>query len=579
MLKSAAHSLVNKTLETIIRFPLSCIFSLLFAVVLITQVTEDESGLDLLSSYKNILRALFCGVFWFVALKLFAESRKWSLKRYYVVGIVVFLAIIFQLCFYKNSFIPFCFLGAGLFLSIFIAPFLNKKSSNDQIWAFNYHLWYHLCFTILTAVTLFLAIVFIPASLKFLFAIDFNEIIYFYIWIVIAAFFSPIVAMAGIPNKYDSIEKDYPSALRIILSYIILPILCIYSVILYGYIIKILIDWSLPKGGVSYMISIFGSAGIIAYLVSYPLHNVPGIIKLFSHNFFKILIAPLVLLGIAIGFRISEYGITEGRYTILLCLVWFVLSVFFVLTKYRQAVVKFIFISIVIVLLLASFGPWGAIGASSSSQVGRLKILLERNHLLAGNQIQAPSQEVSLDDRTKISSIVDYLVDTEKSEELKVWFVNSPNAKDLNYQGVKQIMGNLGIAYVSPSKYKDNFYFKAKEESYIDIAGYDYLVETVFYSDNQLIKSIMLDKDKLNLSIKLDPDTNHYIIQINEKDKVVFELNDLGYAEVDSLVLDKKNSNISARLIIKRLNGSFNKDNHKSIISSMDTILLIRILN
>ncbi len=583
MFKRAVHTLTNKMLATIVRFSIPCLFSLLFTVFIIAKTTDTEEGLSLLNSDKSILKALFCGMFWFIALKLFAESMKWSLARYYAIGVVIFLALILQLYFYKNSLVPFYFLGIGLFLSVFIAPFLNKKSSNDQIWTFNYYLWSHLCFTILAAIILFIAVAFIPASLKFLFAVDFYEILYFYIWIVIAAFFSPIVAMAGIPNNYDSVEKDYPRALKIILSYIILPILCIYSVILYGYIIKILVDWNLPKGGVVYLVSIFSSISIITYLVSYPLHNAPGIIKLFSRHFFKILLLPLALLAVAIEFRVSEYGLTEGRYTILLCLAWFAISSFFVLTKYRQEALKFIFISIITLLILASFGPWGAVGISSNSQIGRLKALLEKNHLLVDDQIQTSPQEVSLDDRVKISSIIDYLVDTEKSEKLKVWFTNLPNAKDSNFQGVKQIMSDLGVAYVSSNKYKDNFYFNTKKDSYIGIAGYDYLIETSFYSYNEMIKNIILDNGRLKLSIKLDPTTNHYIVQMNERNEIVFELNELvkqdNIDDLDDLVLEKKTSNLSAKLVVKRLSGSFDQDEHKPVISSVDIILLIKALN
>ncbi len=569
MLKRAIHTFTNKILITVFRFPLPCLFSLLFTIVSIVEVKENE----------KILKTLFCGMFWFIALKLFAESIKWNFKRYYAIGIITFLTIIYQLCFYNSDFVTFYFLGSGLFLSIFIAPFLNKKSSNDQIWTFNYRLWSHICFTILSAIILFLGIILIPASLKLLFEINFNEKIYLDIWIIVAAFFAPIVAMSGIPDKYDMVEQEYPSAYRIILAYIIMPVLCIYTVILYGYIIKILIDWSLPKGGVVYLVSIYSSISIVAYLASYPLHNVHGIIKLFSTHFFKILLLPLVLLSIAIGFRVNEYGFTEERYIILIYLGWFTISSFFILTKYRHQALKFIFITISALLILASFGPWGGFSVSSSSQIGRLKKLLEKNHMVAENQIQKTAKEISLSDRIEISSIIKYLVDTKKSDELKKYFTNLPNTKNLSFQGVKEIMSDFGVVYAAPIKYSNNFYFHAKEKPYISIAGYDYLIESYFYSMDGAVKNIKLDKDRLNLAIKLDLNTNQYIIKTNDKDEITFELNDLDFMRDNSLILDKKNSNISARLIIKTSNGIVNKDNYKPIISSINTILLIKILN
>ena len=56
------------------------------------------------------------------------------------------------------------------------------------------------------------------------------------------------------------------------------------------------------------------------------------------------------------------------------------------------------------------------------------------------------------------------------------------------------------------------------------------------------VKNIKLDKDRLNLAIKLDLNTNQYIIKTNDKDEITFELNDLDFMRDNSLILDKKNS-------------------------------------
>lgn len=174
-------------------------------------------------------------------------------------GTAIFLIMAWHLHTAQDALIPFSFLGPGLLLSIFIAPFLSKQASNTQIWVFNYHLWSRICFTVLAAIVLYLGLAAIIASLDFLFGVKFYRAIYEDVWLVVVTLFSPILAMAGIPQQFDTIEEPYPKAIRIILSHITLPLLLIYVVILYCYAIKILITWDLLKGGVAYLVSAFGA--------------------------------------------------------------------------------------------------------------------------------------------------------------------------------------------------------------------------------------------------------------------------------------------------------------------------------
>ena len=139
------------------------------------------------------------------------------------------------------------------------------------------------------------------------------------------------------------------------------------------------------------------------------------------------MIAPVILLVIAIGVRINEYGITEERYIILLCSIWFTLAIFFSLSKYRDRAIKLILITKVLLLIITSIGPWGALEMSSRSQISRLKKLLEQNHVLVNDRILAPSHAISKEDNVKINSIVTYLHSTKKSYRIKIWFSNLKN--------------------------------------------------------------------------------------------------------------------------------------------------------
>ena len=127
--------------------------------------------------------------------------------------------------------------------------------------------------------------------------------------------------MAGIPRQFDEQATSFPKFLRIILCYII-PLLLVYAVILYGYNGKIIITWELPKAVSLIWFQVSAASAFIIYLASYPSSDVK-IIDLYRRHFFKLLLLLLLLLAAGIYTRIHDYGITEERYAIVLCLLYF----------------------------------------------------------------------------------------------------------------------------------------------------------------------------------------------------------------------------------------------------------------
>lgn len=602
MLENALRNLIANTAVAVRRFPLPVLFSAFFCIVSISSTSQRDLK-------ETILYILFCGGFWFIALKLFAESRAWTSARYYLVGMAVFAVIAWHLSVANDASLPFHFLGSGLFLSIFIAPFLNKQATSEQIWVFNYRLWIHIGFTILAAIVLYLGLCAVIASLDVLFGISFYSNFYGDVWLVVATFFSPLLAMAGIPKQLDETKQDYPKAIRIILSYIMLPLLCIYAVILYGYGAKILVSWELPKGNIAYLISAFGATGIIAYLASYPLHREQGIIGLFSRYFFKLLLVPLVLLAIGIGIRIREYGVTEERYGIALCLVWLALSALCVLTKPSNQGPKLVFSSIVILLIAASFGPWSAVSVSTWSQLGRLETLLEKNQVLVKGAIQKPKEPLSGADRVAISSVMDYVVQTKKTDYMKPWFAHIPDAtihktqeefsygapEYQNYGG--RIVQDMGIDYVEQyNRNADvesvNFSFHSNwwNQPSIDIAGYDILIRQIdHYTDRAgSVVDISAGNEDVKLHIRLTPPSTQYVVTVlGTNEEVVFNLEDLivrlnedagnkDTKNIENFIMEKESSTLTIRLIVNSVYGKFVKDSKKPQISSINSSLMIK---
>lgn len=97
---------------------------------------------------------------------------------------------------------------------------------------------------------------------------------------------------------------------------ILSPALIIYTAILYGYIIRILIRWELPNGGVAYMVTAFIAIALLCCMC------LPLLSKRHFDWFYKafpaIAIPPLALLWVGIFRRTGEYGLTEARFYLIL---------------------------------------------------------------------------------------------------------------------------------------------------------------------------------------------------------------------------------------------------------------------
>ncbi len=99
--------------------------------------------------------------------------------------------------------------------------------------------------------------------------------------------------------------------LEIIVDYVLTPALLIYTVILYAYMLRILIQWELPDGGVAYLVGGFIGVALVCRLLQELL--VKRHFDWFYRYFPYVALGPIVLLWIGVVRRIGEYGLTETR--------------------------------------------------------------------------------------------------------------------------------------------------------------------------------------------------------------------------------------------------------------------------
>lgn len=154
----------------------------------------------------------------------------------------------------------------------------------------------------------------IIASFNYLFSLELKDGWFTYPNAFIAFNIIPLLCCSAVSDG-KPLQKG-ERLLRTVVDGILSPGLILYTLILYAYIVRILIRWELPDGGVAYMVSAYTGIALLCCLFQ------PMIGKRHFEWFYKwfpaLAAAPLVLLWTGVLRRIGEYGMTEQRFYLIL---------------------------------------------------------------------------------------------------------------------------------------------------------------------------------------------------------------------------------------------------------------------
>lgn len=114
----------------------------------------------------------------------------------------------------------------------------------------------------------------------------------------------------------EPVRKTSVRVLQFIVNYIVTPALIIYAIILLVYTLRILFSWELPKGGTAYMVSVFCVLTLLCISARHSFEKCS--FDWFYRYFPLIALIPLALMWTGIHRRISDYGITESRFYLIL---------------------------------------------------------------------------------------------------------------------------------------------------------------------------------------------------------------------------------------------------------------------
>lgn len=307
-----------------------------------------------------------------------------------------------------------------------VGRYTKSSDSVDHFWKYSTTLLLQIIMSTIYTGILFIGTVIGIYSVQELFGLSENSKLYVYCFVFFATFLHTVFFVNGVEQRAERQEDGLENLLKLLTQYALLPLVILYMLILYAYGIKILVQWELPEGGVGYLVISLAGAGMLSYLLTYPSHQDSHnkFIHFFARYFFGLFLPLNALLLIGTLRRINDYGITENRYLLLVISLWlWAISLYFCFAKRKD--IRLIPLSLLVLCVVITVGPWGMFAVSTKSQMNRLVESLRTHQLLSeSNQFKPSSESVSFSesDYQEAASIVGYLAEKRELDKLESVF-------------------------------------------------------------------------------------------------------------------------------------------------------------
>lgn len=360
------HSIIDKLDHCSRRFPITIAFLLVLTVFLVI-ITSGKllfpDQFQFFIIYYSSTAAILS-----LSLKLWSEEVKNRTKSTIVQAVVH--AMWLASAIYLMQLIPIKYelpLGIAVLsanvlvvLSVWLLSFFNS-STDLPLWNFMLRTTVGAVISAGIGVILYLLLLLLFRSFEMLFGLEMGSKTFEYILIIDMCFIAPLIFLQTIPAgeaKHDE-RVNLAKFPRAVTRYILTPITAAYLITLYVYAAKILFQWQLPNGWVSYLVATLMALMLVIIFLIYPTRHEEG--QKFNHfimRWLPVMVLPLLaLMSIGVMRRLSDYGITIFRLYLILFNLWcYVVCIGLFLTRSRRF--GWIIASFGLVLFLTSVGPW-----------------------------------------------------------------------------------------------------------------------------------------------------------------------------------------------------------------------------
>lgn len=393
--------------RVVLRFPVAVSFLTGLTVILSYMVaTETEPGKYLLC----LLTFLVGGTLISIGSSLWGEEQPGKRKRWLAEGLSlalwgVYCVLLFLTDIFHNRGLPAFQLGniAWIVAVIILIPFGSFFREKDDLksWHFMLALIGSLVISGIVAWVMIGGLEGLVFGTAALFDFEANNKLCIIIMIVCSVLLWGMLFLALVPHaerKHNN-SVEMPSFLTKVVSWLLIPLLGCYILVLYVYGINILVHWELPKGMISWLVSAVMGGYILCYILLYPqILNRQSWQSQLLTRWLPVAVLPLlILMTVGVVRRFMDYGITAPRLYLLTLLLWFYAVCIVILLTERKRFV-WLFLSVAALFLLSSGHPMNYYRLCRPVLTAKIDKLVEEYHL------QTPFKLHSLLDNQTIAS-------------------------------------------------------------------------------------------------------------------------------------------------------------------------------
>ncbi len=413
------QELVQNSVLALRRFPVTLVYAF-FAVIFMVYAVETDSRDT--GIYRFILTTLL-GIPLSFSIAIYAERHELnSVWRFLCHAIATGLLLTYFLLFLPEHPVysaAIRFALVALLVHVWVAFAAHPRDSSIlAFWQFNRSLFLRFAVASLFAGVLYIGLSIALVSFDTLLGIKINPKRYSELFFVCAGIIHPWFFLAGVPQNLEQETEVYPPVLRIFAQYILIPLVAIYVFILYLYSIKVIVNWEWPRYKATYLVGLFSAPGILATLLLYPL-SVSAWVKRYTRIFHMLLIPLVLMMLLCVYRRVTEHGLTEMMVIAVVMGIWLLfISAFMLKTGGNN--IRAVPVSLMVFLLVSSFGPFSAVSLGRTSQTARLTGLLLQEKIPDGKIDLAEKKKIKLTAAAfaEISNKSRYLTDHYGAEAL-----------------------------------------------------------------------------------------------------------------------------------------------------------------
>jgi hypothetical protein len=486
------------------RFPFAILSAIVAAagahrlVITDFDITEPAFGLFLTGTL---------GISLFFSLRMLGEGRGWSRNVRLGVSLAGLVALVIHYLTLPGpalgtDFYRFWLLMAVVHLFASFAPFIGRRGEENGFWQYNKALLLRGALAAIYAGVLFVGLALALAACDTLLGLEVEGKTYGQLLFWVGFVYSAWFFMAGAPRDVQALDavQEYPIGLRIFTQFLLIPLVVIYLVILYAYLIKIVIQWNLPTGWVTYPVIGLSIAGILAMLLVYPIRERAenAWIKNYARFFFWSLYPLIALTALAIWIRVSEYGITERRYLVIVATAWLLgITLYFTVRRTRN--IRVIPISLCIISLFSIVGPWSGTAMAKRDQLGRLRDALVTEAVMTDVGLTRERKTLEFEHEQQISNIVSYLDEMHGLDAIREWYAEPERLAEALTPSIA--LEEMGLRFRTRWERAERINFSANAPEPLSVADFDYvfLLSESFDEDDEEMERALDDLTHLTL--------------------------------------------------------------------------------